>query len=86
MRQRSRRFRLERLMTISALRVFVFLVRKLHLEIGNKPAPLHRCQKSLAKTRERVTSSVVRGCFHMAVGADPRNRAFARKELLAVTA
>ena len=82
---RSRRFGLKRFMTTSALRIFVFFVWKLHLKIGNKSLAFDRREKRFAQTWKRIARSVAWRCFHVAVGADPRNGPFACEELLAVT-
>lgn len=62
--------------------VLVFAMREKYAELRNKADSLSGCEKRLAKTRERISSRVLRSRFHVTVGTDLRNWSFARKELL----
>ena len=73
-------------MAVRTIRITVFVVWELDPEIGNEVAPLRSRQKTLAETRKRQSSRVVRRRFDVTVQTDVRHRPFARKELLPVTA
>jgi hypothetical protein len=73
------------LMTVSAIRVGVFVVREGDTKIRDEVAGLCSCEESFTKTRKRIASGLARRNFRMAIGTDPWRGSLARKELLPVT-
>ncbi len=78
--------RLMGLVTVCALRITVFVMRKRDLEIRYKLSRLYSRQKTLTETRKRKSSRVVRSGFDVTIQTDARHRALPREELLPVTA
>ena len=70
-------------MTISALSIRMLVVWERHAEIGDEA--FRGREERFTQTRKHMACRVIRGAFYMAVGTNPGNWSFARKELLPVT-
>src|SRR5689334_24645798 len=61
------------LMTVSTLRIGVFVVREQNAKLGNKIDRLRSREKRFAQTRKRIARCLNRRGFHVTVGTDLRN-------------